>query len=66
MGILEGDHIITGVVTLESTQDMVSVDIPLKLHFLQKILATLDAFGQKNIASCCDGDDMGVLAEWLE
>lgn len=41
-------------------------EIPLELYFLQKILTTLDAFSEKYIASYCDCDDVGVLAEWLE
>lgn len=40
--------------------------IPLELDVLQKILTAPDALGEKHIASCCDCDDMGVFAEWLE
>lgn len=66
MGILEGDHVVTEMFTLEFTRAHEFLDIPLKLLFLQKILTTSDAFGKKYIASCCNCNNMGVLAEWLK
>lgn len=40
--------------------------IPPERLVLQKIVTTLDALGEKYIASGCNCDDMGMLIEWLE
>lgn len=66
MGILEGDHVVTGIFGLEFRRDTDSVDVPLELDFFQEILTTLDALGKKYIASCRNRDNVGVFAEWLE